>query len=182
MLHGTLGVAAATALFGPAALAERRGPGARTRRIASRSTSSRPASTRPIMSPRATRPTSCIRWGDPLFPDLAALRSAQADRRRAGASASATTTTTSPSSRSIGSGHARPAVRQPRVRQPGGDVSGRRRPPGPQRLRQDHAEPTSTSRWPRTASASSRSRSTDGKWRPVLDSPLQPPHHRLTPR
>ena len=35
------------------------------------------------MSPTVTGPTSLLRWGDPLFPDSPAVRSAQAERRRA---------------------------------------------------------------------------------------------------
>ena len=78
-----------------------------------------------------------IRWGDPLFPGMAPVRSGETDRRGAGAPLRLQQRLhrllpARPAQ------HARPPVRQPRVREPRGDVRRRRRTAGPQRLRQDH--------------------------------------------
>ena len=83
MMRGTLGVAAAASLFGPALLASRQRTSARLRPIASSFEEVEAGVDATHHVADGYQADVLLRWGDPLFPDSPRFRSAEPERRGA---------------------------------------------------------------------------------------------------
>ena len=140
MLKASLGVTAATALFGTAALSSARRAGGRRRRAAAFDFGELPSGideTHHVAE--GYEADVLIRWGDPLFSGTA-VRSPEAHRRGAGAALwlQLRLPRLLPAEPPR---HPRPPLRESRVRQSRGDVRWRRHSTRPERFRQDHRSP-----------------------------------------
>ena len=174
MLKGSLGVTAATVLFGEVALIGASGPA----KAASAGFAFREVTAEVDEKHRVADGYDAdivIAWGDPLFAGPRALRCQDAHRRGPG-QALRLQQRLHRFLPAQPAGHARAVVRQSRVCEPGGDVCRHRRPPGPQRLCQDHGR---ACRY-RDGRARGRHRRDCAHRRPLAAGDRQPPqspHH-----